>query len=69
MKGQSLHHICINNADEIMFDVHTLYKYVEKSIFTVRNIDMPRVVRMIRRKKIKDRFRNANKSQSYDEPY
>jgi len=57
MKGQSLHHICINHADEIMLDERTLYNYVDKGIFTARNIDMPRVVRMGRRKKIKDRFK------------
>ena len=57
MKGQSLHHICINHADEIMFDERTLYNYVDTGIFTARNIDMPRVVRMGRRKKIKDRFK------------
>lgn len=57
MKGQSLHHICISHADEIMFDERTLYNYVDKGIFTARNIDMPRVVRMGRRKKIRDRFK------------
>ena len=57
MKGQSLHHICINHADEIMFDERTLYNYVDSGIFTAKNIDMPRVVRMGRRKKIKDRFK------------
>ncbi|HHW49840.1 MAG TPA: IS30 family transposase [Clostridiaceae bacterium] len=57
MKGQSLHHICINHADEIMFDERTLYNYVDNGIFTARNINMPRVVRMGRRKKIKDRFK------------
>ena len=29
MKGQSLHHICINHADEIMLDERTLYNYVD----------------------------------------
>jgi len=57
MKGQSLHHICINHADEIMFDERTLYNYVDSGIFAAKNIDMPRVVRMGRRKKIKDRFK------------
>jgi len=57
MKGQSLHHICINHADEIMLDERTLYNYVDKGIFTARNIDMPRVVRMGRRRKTQDRFK------------
>ncbi|PNT91623.1 IS30 family transposase [Clostridium thermosuccinogenes] len=57
IKGQSLHHICINHADEIMLDERTLYNYVDKGIFTAKNIDMPRVVRMGRRKKGKDQFK------------
>jgi IS30 family transposase len=57
MKGQSLHHICINHADEIMLDERTLYNYVDMGVFTARNIDMPRVVRMGRRRKKKDRFK------------
>jgi IS30 family transposase len=57
IKGQSLHHICINHNDDIMLDERTLYNYVDMGIFTARNIDMPRVVRMGRRKKNKDRFK------------
>jgi len=57
MKGQSLHHICINHANEIMFDERTLYNYVDMGIFTARNIDMPRVVRMGKRRKLKDRLK------------
>jgi len=57
MKGQSLHHICVNHADEIMFNERSLYNYVDSGIFTAKNIDMPRVVRMGRRKKKKDNFK------------
>ncbi len=57
MKGQSLHHICINHADEIMMDERSLYNYVDNGLFTAKNLDMPRVVRMGRRKKKKDRFK------------
>jgi IS30 family transposase len=57
MKGQSLHNICSNHADEIMFDERTLYNYVDKSVFTARNIHMPRVVRMGRRKQHQERFK------------
>ncbi len=49
-KGQSLHNICINHRDEIMYDERTLYNYVDYSIFSARNIDMPRKVRMSRRR-------------------
>lgn len=57
MKGQSLHHICANHADEIMLDERSLYNYVDAGIFSAKNIDMPRVVRMGRRKKKKDIFK------------
>ena len=49
-KGQSLHNICINHKDELMYDERTLYNYVDYGIFTARNIDMPRKVRMSKRK-------------------
>lgn len=57
MKGQSLHHICVNHADEIMLNERSLYNYVDSGIFTAKNIDMPRVVRMGRRKKKRDHFK------------
>jgi len=57
MKGQSLHHICVNHADEIMLDERSLYNYVDSGIFTAKNLDMPRVVRMGRRKKKRNRFK------------
>lgn len=49
-KGQSLHNICTNHKDEIMYDERSLYNYVDYGIFSARNIDMPRKVRMSRRK-------------------
>ncbi len=56
-KGQSLHHICVNHADEIMFHKRTLYNYVDQGIFSARNIDMPRVVRMGKRKPKKNPYK------------
>lgn len=56
-KGQSLHHICASHADEIMVDERTLYNYVATGIFSARNLDMPRVVRMGKRKKKTDGFK------------
>jgi IS30 family transposase len=50
-KGQSIHHICVNNADKIMYSERTLYNYVDYGLFTARNIDMPRKVRYRSRKK------------------
>lgn len=57
LKGQSLHHICSNHADEIMQNERTLYHYVDAGIFTARNIHLPRVVRMGKRKRKKDAFK------------
>ncbi|NLW03607.1 MAG: IS30 family transposase [Clostridiaceae bacterium] len=56
-QGQSLHHICISHADEIMLNERTLYNYVDRALFSARNIDMPRVVRMGRRKRKRDSFK------------
>ena len=56
-KGQSLHHICIHRKDEIMCHERTLYQYVAAGVFSARNIDMPRVIRMGRRKPKKTGFK------------
>lgn len=50
LKGQSLHNISINHADEIMKSERTLYKYINSGLLTAKNLDMPRVVRMRPRK-------------------
>jgi len=49
-KGQSLHHIAVHHADEIMKSERTLYTYVNHGLFVARNLDMPRTVRMRPRK-------------------
>lgn len=49
-KGQSLHHISLSHANELMKSERTLYKYVHSGLFAARNIDMPRTVRMRPRK-------------------
>lgn len=56
-KGQSLHHICAGHRDTIMVDQRSLYNYVGAGLFSARNLDMPRVVRMGKRKKKKDGFK------------
>lgn len=45
LKGQSIHHICTNNRDSIMFSEKCIYNYVDAGIFSARNIDLPRKVR------------------------
>ena len=50
MKGQSLHHICVNNKDSIMISESTIYRLIGYNVFTARNIDLPRKVRYASRK-------------------
>ena len=52
-QGQSVHHICANNADEIMLDEKTIYNYIDAGLLSVGNIDLPRKVRYRIRKKKK----------------
>ena len=53
-QGQSLHHVCVNNADVIMVDERTIYNYVDAGILSVKSIDLPRKVRYRPRKKQKE---------------
>lgn len=48
--GQSLHHIAVHHEDETMVSERTLYTYINSGLFSARNIDMPRTVRMRPRK-------------------
>ena len=50
-KGQSIHHICVNNADSIMYSEKTLYNYIDAGLITACNIDLPRKVKYRPRKK------------------
>lgn len=51
LKGQSIAHIYSNHAAEIPCCRKTLYNYIDKSVFTARNIDLRRRVRYKPRKK------------------
>ncbi len=50
-KGQSLAHIYAHHGSEIPCCRKTLYNYIDKSLFTARNIDMRRRVRYKARKR------------------
>lgn len=50
-KGQSIAHIYSNHAEEIKCSRRTLYSYIDKSVFSVRNIDLRRRVKYKPRKK------------------
>ena len=52
IKGQSLHNIAVHHADELMKSERTLYAYINSGLFTARNMDMPRTVRMRPRKNV-----------------
>ena len=52
IKGQSLHHIAVHHADQLMKSERTLYAYINSGLFTARNMDMPRTVRMRPRKNV-----------------
>ena len=49
--GQSLHHICVNNTNSIMYSEKTLYNYIDSGLIAARNIDLPRKVKYRPRKK------------------
>jgi IS30 family transposase len=46
MRGQSVHHISVHNADKMTVSEKTLYRYIDGGLLKARNIDMPRVVRI-----------------------
>jgi len=48
--GQSLAHIYTTHADTLNCSRKTMYNYIDRGIFTVRNIDLPLKVRYKRRK-------------------
>jgi IS30 family transposase len=49
-RGQSVHHIVTNNADQFNISEKSIYRYVDGGLLSAKNIDMPRVVRMKPRK-------------------
>jgi hypothetical protein len=50
LNGQSIHHICENSADSVMWSEKSIYKYVGLGLLRAKNIDMPRKVRFRPRK-------------------
>lgn len=56
-RGQSIHHICTNNRDLIMHSEKSIYTYINQSLFSIRNIDLPRKVVFRPRKKPINHFK------------
>lgn len=50
LKGQSISHIDMSHSEEIGCSRCTLYKYIDQSTFTARNIDLSRKVKYKLRK-------------------
>jgi len=49
-KGQSIFHIYTNNEDKIGCSQRTLYNHFERNLFSATNLDLPRKVRIKKRK-------------------
>ena len=49
-KGQSVHHIMASNPDSFTICEKTLYRYIHMRMIAARSFDMPRALRMRRRK-------------------
>lgn len=51
LKGQSPAHILQNHGDELMISESTLYRLLDDGLLRARNVDLPRKVRFLARKK------------------
>lgn len=58
-KGQTINHIFVNHPELLSFSKQTFYNYIDYSIFSFRNIDLPRKVRYKVRKNSKKRRTKA----------
>jgi len=68
-KKQSIHHICVTQADNILCSERTIYNLIEQGVFTVRNIDLPRKVRY-RPRRLSKTFKvdkNCRQGRSYQD--
>ena len=50
-QNQSIHQALLNNKNRIMFSDKSIYKYIDLGILNVKNIDLPRKVRLRNRTK------------------
>jgi len=50
-KGQSIHHIMVNNPDMFILNEKTVYRYISDGLLSAKNGDMPRVCMLKPRKK------------------
>ena len=69
-KHQSIAHVYATHADEIGYSRRTLYTYISKGVFEVRNIDLRRLVRYKTRKKptsTSSKDRSYRKGHNYED--
>jgi len=50
LKGQSLNHIYSSHASQLRFSERTLYNYIDRGVFTIRNLDLPKKVKYSQRR-------------------
>lgn len=50
INGQSIYHVWASHKNKMIRSVRSIYRYVDGSLFSARNIDLPRVVRRKPRK-------------------
>jgi IS30 family transposase len=50
MRGQSVHHIAVHNADRLEVSEKSIYRYVDSGLLKARNLDLPRRCRLKPRK-------------------
>lgn len=68
-KGQSIHHICVNNADDLMCSERTIYRLLNAGLLDANKMDCPRIVQMRPRKKevLKKVDRHCYDGRTYDD--
>ena len=50
-RGQSVHHILVNNPDRFTVNEKTIYRYIADGLLSVKNGDMPRICKLRPRRK------------------
>lgn len=68
LKGQSVHHIVINNPNEFNISEKSIYRYVSGGLLKAKNIDLPRVCKL-RPRKCKPVEHKVDKSCRIDRSY
>ncbi len=68
-KGQSIAHIYASHGKDLPCSRRTLYEYIDKNVFTVRNIDLPRKVKYKARKSKGAASPSVDRAEKLDRSY